>query len=340
METLTCVPTEYHSATTTAPLAPRALSAGAHPKPSSSLKKRALATELKPRPLRLDLLDDTQLTSLPLAPPPPPQPVVLAPVIRDRASTTGAAGAISAISASAGAGSDDNDDDGDDTLDDIGDDSQLVLVEDYISTIPAIPRKHLLAVFMNQLVEDDRVDITIKRRLSARPSGAGAGAEPLAALFGDIPATNELKYCDVCVKPLYEVLLLAQRRHQQFVCGECIETYEEFAHGWGDVSTISHPPLPMEKSASVNDVTPKASTATPRPWHAALCSDLSSAKPPRLRLVEIFSTIDQKYTAPKRARFSDGLVSRLSQLQQLPSHKRSSRWSWRIRDSSSSLPPT
>ncbi|CAN3376567.1 hypothetical protein DIURU_002682 [Diutina rugosa] len=273
------------------------------------------------RPSRLDLLDDTQLTSLPLAPPPPPHPVVSAPVIRDRASTAG----------SSGVGSADDDDtlSVNDTFDDVGDDSQLVLVEDYISTVPSIPRKHSLAVFVSQLVEDDRVDISTKRRLSARPAGAGAGGEPLTAIFGDIPATSELKYCDLCVKPLYEVSSLAQRRHQQFVCGECIETYEEFAHGWGDHCTISHPPFPFEKSASVNDVTPKASKATPRPWHAASCSDLCQVKPPHVRLVEIFSTIDQKYTPAKRARFSDGLVSRLSQLQQLPSRPRPSKWSWR-----------
>lgn len=326
METLICVANSVE--VTGAASAPSATTA---PPPDSlsgvgagvgvSPHQPRLVGDLK-RPLRLDLLDDTQLTSLPLAPPPPPHPVVLAPVIRDRASTNG----------SSGAGSADDDDtySVNDTFDDVGDDSQLVLVEDYISTVPSIPRKHLLAVFVSQLVEDDRVDISTKRRLSARPAGAGAGGEPLTAIFGDIPATSELKYCDLCVKPLYEVLLLAQRRHQQFVCGECIETYEEFAHGWGDHCTISHPPFPFEKSASVNDVTPKALKATPRPWHAALCSDLYQVKPPpHVRLVEIFSTIDQKYTPTKRARFSDGLVSRLSQLQQLPSRPRPSKWSWR-----------
>lgn len=207
--------------------------------------------------LALDLIDDTRLTSLPLAPPPPQ-----------------------------------NDD---------GDDLQIVLVEDYISTARLVARKHLLAVFKRKLGRQESRNLKRNRR-------------GLEALEFPVPTTSlVLRYCDVCDRPLYEVLLLAHVRHQQFVCGECTETYEEFAHEFAESTRTL--PFSIEKSPSMNDVS--------RP----VTKPISGTLGPSTRLVEIFLSIDQKYQGEnKRRKFSDVLVGRLNELQRLPCRKQEKKW--------------
>ncbi|CAN3363051.1 hypothetical protein DICA3_E08196 [Diutina catenulata] len=225
---------------------------------------------LRRKPSRLDWIDDTKLTSLPLAPPPP---------------TSSAAP------------------DADDEYE-ASDDSQIVLVEDYMTTTPAIPRKHSLAMFKRKLQSCD--DFNRKR-----PAPQRSGGQHLESIFGTLAGTNDLKHCDLCDKPLYEISSLAKKHHQEFVCGECVETYEEFSH---EFSAERPPRLPftIEKSPSMNDVTRGRSEAVTPASHR-------EETEPHRKLVEIFSTIEDKYT--KRRKFSDGLVNRLNQLHSLPCRK-------------------
>ena len=66
--------------------------------------------------------------------------------------------------------------------------------------------------------------------------------EDLQAIFGEIPGSKLLKYCEFCEKPLYEISSiinnnnnnnnnnqsLQQQYHYEFICGDCIETYDHY----------------------------------------------------------------------------------------------------------------
>lgn len=71
-----------------------------------------------------------------------------------------------------------------------------------------------------------------------------ARTENLEEIFGKIPGSDLLKYCDLCEKPLYEISSIINnnkkfkassnstakinRLYTEFICWECVETYEDF----------------------------------------------------------------------------------------------------------------
>ena len=69
--------------------------------------------------------------------------------------------------------------------------------------------------------------------------------EDIEEIFGKIPGSDNLKYCDICNRPLYEISTVISNNkrpkkeyttnsqptkslYKEFVCWECVDTYEEF----------------------------------------------------------------------------------------------------------------
>lgn len=92
---------------------------------------------------------------------------------------------------------------------------------------------------INPLNDDSNLILKINRK------------EDLQAIFGEIPGSKLLKYCEFCEKPLYEISSIInnhnnnnnnnshnqkhqqqpqyqQQCHYEFICGDCIENYDQY----------------------------------------------------------------------------------------------------------------
>lgn len=175
---------------------------------------------------KVDLIDDTTLTSLPLPPPPAKRKRHAEEhdvLRRDADSTT------DHLSEKPLEDTTMCSDLVDDTFDETDDsDEPIVLVEDYWSTYSnnlAIQRQHLLLNFKRRVVSN-----------SAPCAGQTyqSSKDDLEAVFGKIHGSEELKHCLICSKPLYEISSIISgtkktiQRYQEFVCWSCIDLYEQF----------------------------------------------------------------------------------------------------------------
>ncbi|CCE78834.1 Piso0_000866 [Millerozyma farinosa CBS 7064] len=266
---------------------------------AGSGEKRALRGTLRNQTSRLDLIDDTRLTSLPF--PPPPKARRRKEVAED-ALGGDIDGAVSVVDVSI-----------DDSIDEQED--PIVLVEDYLTPKHAFDektylcRKRSLAMFKqvsyqkqnstsSSLVTLNSERLTQfeenKRTVSTGSTLYSEGQAPckgdnLEEIFGKLPGSGSLKYCDICEKPLYEISTLVNSVHpmrcntedssaacepcplfSEFVCWECMESYDEYVNGLQEFESIGKSP----------DTTPKSSDHS---------QDTYS------RLFSIFESINNKY---------------------------------------------
>lgn len=239
--------------------------------------------ELHHQPSKLDLIDGTTLTSLPFPPPPPKhrhrrRDLSCSKLSKSSVSTfsellvPGASG--DSLSNSLSIRTDDVatiqefSEDNCDTFigtDETFEESQdpIVLVEDYVRDISVksenehgLTRKASLATFKKRYmgmtcrsaslpVVESPFRAGSKRSISNEDSYFGrTQTEDLEAIFGKIPGSDKLKYCDLCDRPLYEISsiisnteehsgMLSKRDnitqlYNEFICWECINVYEHF----------------------------------------------------------------------------------------------------------------
>ncbi|KAK6458097.1 uncharacterized protein RJT20DRAFT_28948 [Scheffersomyces xylosifermentans] len=98
----------------------------------------------------------------------------------------------------------------------------------------------------SSLISDNSRKRSNKRAISNDIPVRPSGPENLEEIFGKIPGTDLLKYCDLCEKPLYEISSIINNNkkfkkssqvdstsavnqlYTEFICWDCVETYEEF----------------------------------------------------------------------------------------------------------------
>ncbi|CCE78248.1 Piso0_000866 [Millerozyma farinosa CBS 7064] len=247
-------------------------------------EKRARRGTLRNQTSRLDLIDDTKLTSLPF--PPPPKAKRRREVAED---ALGGAldGAVSVVDVSI-----------DDSIDEQED--PIVLVEDYLTPKHAFDektylcRKRSLAMFKQ--VSYQRQNSTSsslftlnserptqgeenKRSVSTDSTLYSEGQAPckcddLEEIFGKLPGSGSLKYCDICEKPLYEISTLVNSVHpsrcstedssgscepcpsfSEFVCWECVESYDEYVNALQEFDSVGKAPDTTPESSDNNQDT-------------------------------------------------------------------------------------
>lgn len=232
------------------------------PKKSSVLNSQKSRRKLAHQPSKLDLIDDTTLTSLPFAPPPPRAKMRRSNSILSEVSKSSSGilpddtimPVASAASTQDSIGTivlQDYDStvygDADDTMEDPED--PIVLVEDYLTDQSAelevsqrLSRKKSLATFKQRYYS---ANVLLKRALpdqEQQPQYAHS-SEDLEAIFGKLPGADRLKHCALCDKPLYEISsIISHTSHMaplesngnlaelcnEFVCWDCISVYEQF----------------------------------------------------------------------------------------------------------------
>lgn len=291
---------------------------------------------LKHQPSKLDLIDDTKLTSLPLPPPP-----------RIRSSGASHLGndvehSIKFLESVSTYNIDDEYDEGIEESED-----PIVLVEDYMTSetnVNTDEQKHInkkdsLAVFKDRIYQkEDSSSLPTTSATSTIISKLGNSKSPferrctsnesvsktkitrkeqnLEEIFGKIPGSDSLKYCDLCEKPLYEISSLIDnnidstleyptnekslskenaRLYSEFVCWECVETYEEF---FNELCANKSYRCTSHES---NETFDKHNTAG------------------SIRLFEIFQDINQKYNIQNSSghsedNFSSNLIQKLYKL--------------------------
>lgn len=160
---------------------------------------------------------------------------------------------------------------------------------------------------MNRFNSDVRLSDSTQltdRSLQFRP-------ENLEEIFGKIPGSDLLKYCDLCEKPLYEISSILNNNkkfktctgatttattigqvYSEFICWECIETYEEF---FNELYTT-------ELDGEVEEI-PEGLISS------GLISSSGSISAPdaKSKLLKIFQSVHDKYTQQglKASRFNE-----------------------------------
>lgn len=219
---------------------------------SSVLNSLSSGRKLAHQPSKLDLIDDTTLTSLPLAPPPPRAKLRrgnsscskfsrtsdLAPTKLNLAASTSSFDTSISVRPDDVATINESEDYYDTTLgaDDTFEEQQdpIVLVEDYMRTDDedsnfsrSVSRKASLANFKKkymigrsqsamQLPNGAPFRGANKRSISAEDNIMKRSGENLEAIFGKIPGADKLKYCDLCDKPLYEISSVIRTTEEKF----------------------------------------------------------------------------------------------------------------------------
>lgn len=228
---------------------------------------------------RLDLIDDTKLTSLPL--PPPPNTRKRASMANSTQPNVSAAtdvmGRFLGLQVQETAAEDES------YIDEEESEDPIVLVEDYLNPADArqsfsdtsssrtwshessahrslLQKRQSLATFKLRLLQqqqkreeassisDDSYCTSIAETASNNNSvtpkigHSNSTLEHLEELFGKISGADNLKYCNLCSKPLYEISAIINRRlrqkqetsadtqYEEFVCEECTDDYEQFSN--------------------------------------------------------------------------------------------------------------
>lgn len=295
--------------------------------------------KLSHQPSKLDLIDDTTLTSLPLPPPPPIKKV------RDSISSGGRKDSTSIHTLDSTLSHvstdriidqpvditheieeeflDDTTNYYDDTFEEYED--PIILIEDYVndSDNKLIEKKRSLASFKQKLFNKSMLQFN--QYLSTDKS-SNSNLKNWEDIFGKIPGSDKLKYCDICEKPLYEISSiinnntlnkLAQKKlnqlYTEFICWDCIEIYERFfnefqlEYGQDNVSPN------LNKSISL----PKINNLSISSFN--FNEDDNNNK--HSNLVNIFKSIQEKYIdevdqpltklSKNNSNFSDNLMNKL-----------------------------
>lgn len=231
----------------------------------SSFIQNSRLKGLKHHKSKLDLIDDTKLTSLPLPPPPKSRcSVVSQRSNTEEECTENQQPVLEEVS----------DEDVDEDIEES--EYPIVLIEDYVTNNfeediqnqRTIHKKTSLAIFKDRIYNNEDVPgLSVLSAVSDEyenvsyepyegtfvlDESPGKGKEHkreqnLEEIFGKIPGSDSLKYCDLCEKPLYEISSiidnsrepptkpsnaslqgLPDKLYSEFVCWDCIETYEEF----------------------------------------------------------------------------------------------------------------
>lgn len=296
---------------------------------------------------KLDLIDGTRLTSLPLAPP---------PKTRSRSSIT-SQGIRQESDYSDRKPESTASEDIEEYIDESFEESEypIVLVEDYMTNTTTsakeqeptvIQRKNSLAIFKQKMNSKGEISslsdistastitnetemyiISDKKRIIPNDTRNknklprnNTKEENLEEIFGKIPGSDFLKYCNLCEKPLYEISSIinnasislecleknplakteTRRLYGEFVCWECIEIYEEFFNELYEDE--------LRDNGEENDEEKKR-------------SDADSSR----RLLENFQSINLKYNiqipklespldGTRKRSFSTGLIKKLYNL--------------------------
>lgn len=208
---------------------------------------------------KLDLIDDTKLTSLPFPPPPPSKSRLRRKVLSPLTCPTQTPqipkgsidetdlGAISEIDTFTNV--DEMVADISQCSDMLDDDHQdpIILVEDYLSSQALdcnkranLLRKESLANFKRKFMKGKKTTNLRYGLEFDQTLQNSQKTENLEDIFGKLPGSDRLKYCVLCDKPLYElssILTSAEKRIQsglsnerklfeELVCSDCIEFYE------------------------------------------------------------------------------------------------------------------
>ncbi|KAF3987173.1 hypothetical protein FT663_04569 [Candidozyma haemuli var. vulneris] len=310
------------------------------PEESDSVESLQSRT-LLPHPSKLDLIDHTTLTSLPLPPPPARSRLKRghsAPLCQTTSKNLNnehfnGLGKSNDIDET---GFEDEPDLGDITItseyvDETFDESEelIVLVEDYMAnhdSAKSLDRKKSLHSFKKRLHADhrsiDSYEAYPKKRTVDWNDGV-SNPEDLEAIFGRIPGTDRLKHCCLCERPLYEISSIlgnsdsvrkgnskASQLCKEFVCWDCVDVYEHFL-------------TELDESEAHTEQAKKQSTE---------------------RLLDIFTGIRDTYNASTpvcpREDFSVGLIEKLHHLSDvatsesepewLSTLKYKLRWRWRL----------
>lgn len=311
---------------------------------SNSLNLNNSTKTIRHQQSKLDLIDDTTLTSLPLPPPPPIK----------RTSTSSGASSLKASSSTllhvrrnlhdtlkshsdkeqvelenkdVERDDDDEEEGEEEDVEYIDEESQdpIVLVEDYIprkSSGPHMSRQKSLADFKQRILcpdsmsemssiiyEDEDEDFpsssfrSNNKRSNSSDDRQFTKFEDLEAIFGKIPGSDLLKYCDLCEKPLYEISSIinnrkkrVKRNHHEFVCGDCTENYEVFINEYDVQSNDSSSRC---SSSSNNNISSNE-----------LLDDVDEASKEgrRNRLLRIFNSVLSKYDLTKGYKKSSDLI--------------------------------
>lgn len=262
-------------------------------------EKRARKGTLRNQTSRLDLIDDTKLTSLPF---PPPPKVKHRREVAEESMYGALDGTVSVVDVSI-----------DDSVDEQED--PIVLVEDYLTPKHSFDektylcRKRSLAMFKQVSYQrQNSTSSSLVTLNSERPTHSGENkrsvstdstlysegqapckCDDLEEIFGKLPGAGSLKYCDICERPLYEISTLvnsvrpsrcspeqssgssgACSSFSEFVCWECVESYDEY------VNTLQD----FESEANFPDTTPES---------------LDNIQDTYARLFGIFESINKKY---------------------------------------------
>lgn len=194
------------------------------PIPSSIPPRRSLCQQAS----KLDLIDGTTLTSLPLPPPPPLKlkrgDLASSCLSRGSGSLTNSykpesvlssnnANSVPSSHSGANVG---NSSFNSDLIEDTFDESEdpIVLVEDYMTddvSEKQIQRKKSLMTFKKRIYsqESNPSPSFLRKRLIDDDNNSICKklnqCEDLEAIFGKIPGTDRLKHCELCDRPLYEI---------------------------------------------------------------------------------------------------------------------------------------
>lgn len=274
---------------------------------------------LRHQPSKLDLIDDTKLTSLPLPPPPKIRSSLVPQAGNDLEHSIRCSESVSTYNI---------DDEYDEGIEESED--PIVLVEDYMiseSNVNMDEQRHIhkkdsLAVFKDRIYQKE--DSLSLSTTSTTPTMINNFTDPktpfetistsnetlsknriarkeqnLEDIFGKIPGSDSLKYCDLCEKPLYEISSLIDntidstleyptnenapskenRLYSEFVCWECVETYEEF---FNELCANDHFNSHLPNEAFGKNNTPGS-----------------------IKLFEIFQDINQKYNIQNHSTYSE-----------------------------------
>lgn len=305
---------------------------------------------------KLDLIDDTKLTSLPFPPPPPSRSrlrrKVLSPLTCPT-QTSQLSKEFIDLSDSYISTANDAFTTVDETIADISqcsdildDDHQdpIILVEDYLSSQAIdcnkranLLRKESLANFKKNFMKRNERPTRLRYDLEFdplhNPSQDSHKRENLEDIFGKLPGSDKLKYCVLCDKPLYElssILTSAEKSirkngpsnerklFQELVCSDCIEFYEMISNEVQDILNGLEPEAKTQHGFNRFHETRKDS----------ITDLLNALKYER----NTESTKERQSKSENNAQFSKDLLGRLHTLNNLSeSMKKKENWFPRIR---------
>ncbi|CAH2352416.1 hypothetical protein CLIB1423_06S05952 [[Candida] railenensis] len=345
-------------------------------------RQMSFTTRLSHQPSKLDLIDDTTLTSLPLPPPPSRSRNRTNTIESKRDSDSNSSKPYEQCSPDLNTKPEYIEDES--FFDEEESEDPIVLVEDYMkpgeestpttmtsltSTRSAgttetkssvssgsnnthLHRKQSLATFKVRLQqqqlslnqESDLVSIsdsssstttsivdplTFSRTSSASNKyKCSSTLEHFEEVFGKIPGTDNLKYCDLCDKPLYEISAIIEKRrgyiesskdseneeikYQEFVCEECVETYDQFFNELEELNLIEDTNAHEQKMK--NNRICEIFKEIERKYSGSTSSDITTLNQITTPSTNkrCFDSADE--TDSKRTKFSENLLSRLHNL--------------------------